>query len=59
MNTTEFAKNIAARARSRAVLASRRDGGSLERRIETARRAARARASTLARSSIGRQLPKT
>ena len=59
MNTTEFAKQIASRARSRAALASRREGGSLERRIETARRVARARAGSVAHSRIGRQLPKT
>src|SRR5665213_365254 len=44
MNTSELAKKIASRARSRAVFASRREGGALERRIESARRAARARA---------------
>ena len=67
MNSTDFAKTLAARARARAQMLAmdgRRNavrdhvGASLERRIEGVRRAARG-AGPKGGSRIGPQLPKT
>jgi hypothetical protein len=68
MNSTDFAKTIAARARMRAqTLAAegrrvvKRDtvSASLERRMESVRRAGRTTSYVGGRSRIGSQLPKT
>jgi len=67
MNSADFAKTIAARARARAQTltmegrraAARDSVGPLERRIESVRRAARSVGYVGGRSRIGSQMPKT
>ena len=68
MSSKEFAKQITARARSRATLlgadgrrAATREhvGANLERRIESVRRAARGAGTTGGRSRMATEVPKT